>query len=37
MRYFNGDYCMTAPFKKRDASHARIYGKWERLPAWNLL
>lgn len=28
---------MAAPFKKRDLSHARVYGHWERLPAWNLL
>ena len=28
---------MPATFKTRDQSHARIYGHWETLPAWNLL
>ena len=28
---------MAAPYKKRDLSHARIYGHWETLPAWCLL
>jgi len=28
---------MAAPFKKRDLSHARVYGHWENLPAWYLL
>ena len=28
---------MAAPFKTRDKSHARIYGHWEYLPAWNVL
>lgn len=28
---------MAAPRKYSDKSHARIYGEWERLPAWNTL
>ncbi|MCP4121939.1 MAG: hypothetical protein GY751_09325 [Bacteroidetes bacterium] len=28
---------MAASFKTRDKSHARIYGHWEHLPAWNAL
>ena len=28
---------LAAPFKTRDKSHARIYGHWELLPAWNML
>ena len=28
---------MAASLKTRDRSHARIYGYWEHLPAWNVL
>ena len=28
---------MAAPSKFSDRSHARIYGDWEQIPAWNLL
>ena len=28
---------MAATLKSRDRSHARIYGHWEHLPAWNAL
>jgi hypothetical protein len=28
---------MVAPFKRRELSHARVYGHWEHLPAWYML